>query len=146
MRISEYEQTLREAVAARATGQLTGEVVWAAFVATAREPVQPPLHDFHESFQLEAASHGQQVVVSLRRRLDHIDESGDEGEATTFHCELIFAGLPERHDFDDILLDEESDPRVLGVEDLDRCGRNIPALERLLASPVQLNVFADGMA
>ena len=32
--------------------------------------------------------------------------------------------------FDDILLDEETDPRVLGVDDLTRCGREIPALRR----------------
>ena len=146
MRIGEYEARLREAVAERAAGELTGEVAWAAFIATTREPVQPPLRDFHESFQLEATSHGRRVVVSLRRRLDHVGESGDEVDATTFHCELIFADLGTPESFDDILLDEETDPRVLGVDDLDRCGREIPALQRLLANPVELSVFADGMA
>ena len=104
------------------------------------------LWDFHESFQLEATSRGQRVIVSLRRRLDHVDESGDEVDATTFHCELTFADLGTPENFDDILLDEETDPRMLGVNDLDRCGgREVPALQRLLASPVELNVFADGV-
>ena len=145
MYITEYEQGLRAAVSERAVDELTGNVAWAAFIATSREPVQPPLRDFHESFQLEAGSHGQKVVVSLRRRLDHINDDGDEVDATTFHCELIFAEPEISDDFDDILLDAETDPRVLGVDDLDRYGRAIPALERLLACPVELNIFADGM-
>jgi hypothetical protein len=145
MRVSGYEQRLHEAISERAVGELTGNVAWAAFIATSREPVQPSLASFHESFQLEAASHGQRIVVSLRRRLDHIDDDGDEVDATTYHCELIFAEPGISDDFDDIVLDEETDPRVLSVADLDRHGRAIPALGRLLASPVELNIFADGM-
>jgi hypothetical protein len=69
---------------------------------------------------------------------------GGVHDATTFHCELVFARPSTSDDFD-ILLDEETDPRVLDVADLDRHGRDIPALQRLLAHPVELNVFVDGM-
>ncbi|WP_121247333.1 hypothetical protein [Solirubrobacter pauli] len=144
MGIDEYEPRLRALLSERTSGGLTGEIAWSASIDLAREPVTPPLLRYHESFQLEADSWPVgDVVVSLRRRLAHIDETGDSVESTTFHCELIFDEA-DGHHLDRVLLDEETDPRVLGVEDLDRHGRGCPGIRRLLTAETRVNIWADG--
>jgi len=58
---------------------------------------------------------------------------------------MIVRRPPDLSDFEDVLLDEETNPRILGIDDLDRQGCEIPRLHRVLTAGAELNAFTDGM-